>query len=137
MSVALLEKFAARIAEIEAAIYRRRQELPPLRVAPAGVVGPHAPQPDWPELPVDGRWGGYAQTVWLHGEVAIPADWAGETTLLLVRLGDYHAIAGRLLIAGPEALAYLDGQRFAGVDRWHDALLLTPQARGGESFALS
>ncbi|MFN8514042.1 MAG: glycoside hydrolase family 38 C-terminal domain-containing protein [Chloroflexia bacterium] len=137
MSVALLAKFAARIAELETAIYRRRHDLPPLRLAPPGVVGPQAPHPDWPALPVDARWGGYAQTVWLHGELTIPADWAGETVLLHVRLGDYHAIAGRLLIAGPEALAYLDGQPFAGVDRWHDALLLTPSARGGETFALS
>ncbi len=133
----LLAKFAARIAEIEAAVYRRRQPLPPLRLAPDGVRGPQAAQDDWAEVPVDGRWGGYGRTVWLHGRIAIPAAWAGEAVVALVRLGDYHLIAGRLLMAGPEALAYLDGQPFAGVDRWHEALLLTPQARGGEAYDLS
>ena len=133
----LLAKFAARVAEIEAAVYRRRQPLPPLRLAPEGVTGPQAVRDDWAEVPVDGRWGGYGRTVWLHGRIAIPADWAGEAVLLLARLGDYHLIGGRLLIAGPEALAYLDGQPFAGVDRWHEALLLTSEARGGEGYDLS
>ncbi len=48
MSVALLAKFAARIAELETAIYRRRHDLPTLRLAPPDVVGPQAPHPDWP-----------------------------------------------------------------------------------------
>ena len=137
MPLPILEKFAARAAEIEAAVYRRRQPLPPLRLAPEGTVGPQEVAEGWPEVTVGGRWGGYGRTVWLHGRVAVPTEWEGEAVVLLVRLGDYHAIAGRLLMGGPEALAYLDGAPFAGVDRWHDALLLTPQARGGEEYALS
>src|SRR4051794_6359370 len=134
-----LQKFAARIAEIEAAVFRQRQALPPLRLAPGGVSGPATPTDEaaWDEVPVGGRWGGYGQTVWLHGEVAVPAAWAGERVELLVRLGDYELIAGELLMAGPEALAYLAGVPFAGVDRWHDALLLTARARGDERYALA
>lgn len=133
------QKFAARVAEIEGAVFRQHQPLPPLRLAPEGAVGPDAPtdRAGWSEVPVGGRWGGYGQTVWLHGEIAVPREWAGERVELRVRLGDYALIAGNLLMAGPEALAYLDGAPFAGVDRWHDALLLTEQARGDEHYALA
>ena len=133
-----LPKFAARIAEIEGAVFRQRRSLPPLRLAPAGAGGSgQRAATDWVELPVGGSWGGYGQTVWLHGEIAVPAEWAGERVELVIRLGDYALIAGNLLIAGPEALAYLDSAPFAGVDRWHEALLLTEQATGAEYWTLA
>ncbi len=133
-----MRKFAARVAEIEGAVYRRRQALPPLRVAPEGRGGPAAtPGADWPELPVGGRWGGYNQTAWLHGEIAVPAEWAGETVLLLVVLGDYTPLPPYVRMAGPEALAYLDGEPFAGIDKWHPDLLLAGEARGGERWRIA
>ena len=134
-----LPKFAARIGTIERAVHRQRAALPPLRLAPDGVVGadPGAQAAGWAELPVGGAWGGYDRTIWLHGAIAIPAAWAGERVELLLRLGDYALIAGNILMAGPEALAYLDGVPYAGVDRWHDALLLTQEARGDERYALA
>lgn len=135
----MLEKFAARVAELERTVYRQRQALPPLHLAPAGVrpdlhVGS---DPSWPEVPVGGLWGGYNQTAWLLGELAIPQEWAGQQVLLAVRLGNYRAFGFDILIAGPEALAYLDGVPFAGIDRWHEALLLTAQAKGGERHRLA
>lgn len=135
----ILPKFAARIATIEAAVHRQRAALPPLRLAPEGyrAIDPGDEAARWAELPVGGTWGGYDRTVWLHGEIAIPAAWAGERVELLVRLGDYALIAGNILMAGPEALAYRDGVPYAGVDRWHDALLLTESARGDERYALA
>src|SRR5262245_50465907 len=95
-----LLKFAARVAEIEGAVFRRRRELPPLRLAPDGVDGPAAPAgaAAWAEVPVGGRWGGYGQTVGLHGEIAVPREWSRERVELVVRLGDYALIAGELLM---------------------------------------
>jgi hypothetical protein len=135
----MLEKFAARVAELERAVYRQRQALPPLRLAPAGGRPDQqaALDPSWPEVPVGGQWGGYNQTAWLLGDLAIPEEWAGQQVLLSVRLGNYRALGFDILIAGPEALAYLDGVPFAGVDRWHEALLLTPKAQGGERYRLA
>lgn len=134
-----LPKFAARIAEIEGTVFRHRQPLPSLRLAPEGAGGPEQrAATGWAELPVGGSWGGYDQTVWLHGEIAVPAAWSGKRVEVVIRLGDYALIAGNLLIAGPEALAYLDGAPFAGVDRRHETLLLTERASGEErwQFAL-
>src|SRR3712207_5277562 len=101
------EKFAARVKEIERAIYRRHHALPPLRVLPEdevrpGVVPGASDGAGAPELEVGGQWGSYNRTFWLLGEVVVPAEWAGETVLLLLRLGE----RGR--IEGPEALAYVD-----------------------------
>src|SRR3954469_19320333 len=124
MSTMNLQKFAARIREIEAAVYRRHQELPALEVSapsydavppPRGV----ASGPPVGTVKVGDQWGGYNQSVWLRGEIAVPADWAGETVVLLVRLGTYEAIRGDILMAGPEALAYIDGEPWQGIDRWH------------------
>jgi alpha-mannosidase len=133
-----LRKFAARVAEIERAIHRRRRELPPLRLAPPGAGGPRAAAgTDWAEVPVGGQWGGYNQTAWLHGELVIPPEWAGEAVVLLVRLGDYTPLTGYVRLAGPEALAYLDGAPFAGIDRFHAELLLAATARGDERQRLA
>jgi alpha-mannosidase len=132
------QKYLARIGAIEATVYRDRRPLPPLRVAPDGARGPDAADAQgWAELPVGGEWGGYGRTVWLRGEAEVPAAWAGAAVALLVRLGDYWLLPGDILIAGPEALLYLDGAPYAGIDRHHDAILLTPEARGGERHAVA
>ncbi|HEV7214295.1 MAG TPA: alpha-mannosidase [Chloroflexota bacterium] len=135
----MLEKFAARVAELERAVYRQRRALPPLRLAPAGAPPDlrAAINPSWPETPVGAAWGGYNQTAWLLGELAIPQEWAGQHVLLSVRLGNYRALGFDISIAGPEALAYLDGVPFAGIDRWHEAVLLPAQAKAGERHQLA
>lgn len=129
-----------RIGEIERAVFRTRHSLPPLRVAP-GAPGPDQagrwPEADWPEVPVGGHWGGPDQTVWLHGPVEIPADWAGQAVYLIVRLGDYEAVRRWFRLAGPEALAYLDGAPYAGIDSRHEAIRLADPARGGERWDLA
>ncbi|HEX5502841.1 MAG TPA: alpha-mannosidase [Thermomicrobiales bacterium] len=133
------QKFLARIGTIEGTIYRDRRALPPLRVAPEGAREPgfDGDASGWAELPVGGTWGGYGRTVWLRGDIEIPSSWAGATVVLLARLGDYFLLPGDILIGGPEALLYLDGAPYAGIDRHHEAILLTPEARGGARHALA
>ncbi|HEU5330661.1 MAG TPA: alpha-mannosidase [Thermomicrobiales bacterium] len=133
-----LRKYAARVTEIETTVERRSLDLPPLRLAPAGAGGPAATAgKDWPELPVGAAWGGYGVTVWLHGDVIVPDDWAGETVVLRLRLGDYRQIPGDILIAGPEAMAYLDGVPWCGIDRNHADPLLAASAQPGARHSVA
>lgn len=133
-------KFAARMAEVEAAVVRRRYALPPLRIAPDGdgdvSVPPTSDPAMWREVPLDAPYGGYAQTVWLRGEFAIPAECVGQAVDLVAVLGDYDPLLGRELLGGPEALAYLDGVVAFGIDRRHAAHQITASAVADERHAL-
>ena len=90
-----LQKFAARVAEIEGAVFRQRQALTPLRLAPEGVVGAALPADSaaWAEMPVGERWGGYGRTVWLHGEVAVQGKDGVRT--IVVQRGTVTAADGK------------------------------------------
>lgn len=133
-------KFAARIAEVEEATVRWRCALPPLRLAPAGDGGitrfPTSDPATWGEVPVGGQYGGYERTVWLRGEIAVPREWAGRAVDVSLVLGDYQQIAGRILMGGPEAMAYLDRIPAFGVDVRHPAQQVTPRSRGDEHHEL-
>lgn len=134
------KKLAARVGEIEGAVFRRHHPLPPLRAAPQGSgkeTATAALDASWPEVPVGGQWGGFNQTVWLHGEIEVPADWAGEAVFLLIHLAGEGAVPPMNQLAGPEGLAYLDGAPFSGVDREHTELLLAARARGDERWRLA
>jgi len=133
-------KFAARIAEVEEAVVRWHHALPPLRLAPGddGGIGqfPQGNPAMWAEVPVGGQYGDYERTVWLRGEIAFPSEWLGRAADLSVVLGDYRQIAGRILMGGPEALAYLDRVPAFGVDVRHPSQQITSSVQGTERHEL-
>jgi len=127
-----IQKFAACVADVEAAVVRHRYALPPLRIAPDGDgdvrIPPTSDPATWQEVPIDTPYGSYARTVWLRGELALPSECAGQAVDLIAVLGDYDPLLGRELLGGPEALAYLDGAAAFGIDRRHAAHQLTASA---------
>lgn len=132
-----VEKVAARIALIAPLVYRRRQPIMPFRYQ--ALASPMTPPPvepgldyeDWPMIPFDSYWGTWATDFVLRTRVSVPPGWGDEgehggPLALHLPLG----VAGDIF-THPEALAYIDGQHEASVDRHHHELYLPPRLNDG------
>ena len=113
------------------AMYRARIPLAHLRILPlgTGVAPAEAPIPDqaapgWRAIAPGGRWGGFDQYAWLHGEATLPADWVSP------QRDASYAVALRLLLGvgpdfgWPEGLLYINGRLLQGINQHHPDLLL-------------
>ncbi|HZU13594.1 MAG TPA: alpha-mannosidase [Chloroflexota bacterium] len=78
----------------------------------------------WRPLVPGERWGAPGRTVRIRIPLRVPDGWDGDIVL--------HAVLGiEGDLTGPEALAYLDGVPFQGLDRYHHDLLLTGHVAPG------
>jgi len=137
-----LQQLGNRLHEIFETIYSPRQGIANVEIAVTGPgKGPErAPTKGWKAFPVSERprWGGYDQTTWFRMTVEAPAAWKGERVVALIRpsMKTYElGIEG--LSKGAEALAYLDGVPYQGLDFNRDELLLVERAKGGERFEIA
>ena len=89
----------------------------------AGAQGSQFKDKSWPTFRVPGSWGKYDKTFWFRRTVGVPREWSGKPVVLLLDM--------------PEALLYLDGEPFHGLDSNHDEVLLTSKARTNQSFLLA
>ena len=74
---------------------------------------------DWRPIAVGERWGGTDVTAFFKRQIAIPAEFAGETVAL------------RFYIGG-DSLLSIDGVPFQGMDPFRNEVLLAAAAQGGE-----
>lgn len=77
----------------------------------------------WWKYTIPAPWGGYDKTVWFRKRLIIPEEFAGK------RIG--------LLLDVPDALLYVNGKPFQGIDKNHQEVLLTEKARTNQSFLLA
>jgi alpha-mannosidase len=77
----------------------------------------------WWKYTIPAPWGGYDKTVWFRKRLIIPETFAGK------RIG--------LLLDVPDALLYVNGKPFQGIDKNHQEVLLTEKARTNQSFLLA
>jgi alpha-mannosidase len=128
------EKLLARIAELEP--YRYRDAVPIERfTAQTDSEGKNGAKPpvsgQWETLAVGERWKGRDRYLWLAADVPVPSEWAGRTVLGLFDFG----ITGAGNCGGFEALLYLDGEPYQGVDSNHREVFL-PSAAAGSTLSL-
>lgn len=89
---------------------------------------PHAFSPKlndqtWKNHTVPAPWGGYDKTAWFRKLVTIPNEFAGRPVALVLDLS--------------EALVYVNGKPFQGVDANHQEVLLTPKPRAQQTFQIA
>ena len=138
-----VEKIAARLALIAPLVYRRRQPIMPFRYQT--LAGPRAHPPieagldidDWVMIPFDSYWGTWATDFVLRTRVSVPPGWGhkgehGGPLALHLPLG----VAGDIF-THPEALAYIDGEAEASVDRHHHELFLPERVNDGAEHDLA
>lgn len=135
------QQLQKRIDEIKSTIYSDRRPIGNCEFVVTGTgKGPErAPAKGWKPFDVSKqqRWGGYDQTTWFRFQATIPKAWKGMKAVALVRPSlTSFALGIEGLSAGAEALAYIDGVPFQGLDFNRDELLLARSAKGGEKHEI-
>jgi alpha-mannosidase len=114
------------LPHIESSIYPVRQPIADWKIKEGEIEGAHSrsfKDKSWSTFRVPGSWGKNDKTFWFRQSVSIPPQWSGKPVVLLLDM--------------PEALLYLDGEAFYGVDTNHDEVLLTSKARSNQIFLLA
>lgn len=134
-----LRQIRNRVREIGEKIFTPRIPLGKVQCCVAGMgKGPEAiPKTGWKPFSLMQRWGGLDQTAWFKMTAVIPEEFKGQRVVALLRISDYSHMKG----SGPadeggEALAYVNGAPYQGIDRNHEFMVLTERAKGGEKFEI-
>ena len=77
----------------------------------------------WWNYTIPAPWGGYDKTVWFRKRLNVPEEFAGK------RVGLVFDIA--------EALLYVNGKPYQGIDKNHQEVLLSDKARTNQTFFLA
>jgi len=120
------ELFDEIVPHIENSIYLSRLRINDWKMKEGEVGGAYRrnfTDRSWQTFQIPGSWGRYDKTFWFRRSVSLPPEWSGKPVVLLLEM--------------PEALLYLDGEPFHGVDANHDEILLTPKARSNQTFFLA
>ncbi|MFP4502003.1 MAG: alpha-mannosidase [Candidatus Hydrogenedentota bacterium] len=128
-----------RLQTIKALGYTKRRPVEKVEccITGAGRGPERAPAKGWKPFAIPGRWGGLDQTHWFRFTAQLPAEFRGEQVVALVRLpGATHAAGAGLAWESGEALAYVNGEPTAGIDRNHETIVLTRKARTGDQFEI-
>lgn len=127
------QKIAHRLGLVETLVYRRRQSLHSFRfhAGDEPMDAPGVDDGDWPVIEPGAGWGEPRQDFTLRTTFTVPADWQAPVALFLpignARDGFIH----------PEALAYIDGQAYQGVNAYHQEILLPPRWCDGATHVLA
>ena len=128
------EKLAARIGELEPYRYRDPIVIRRFLAQPdaEGLIGARPPaEGNWESMRLGERWQGRDRYLWLAADVEVPAEWKGRKAVGLFDFGKTDP--GNC--GGFEALLYLNGQPYQGVDSNHKEVFLPPGA-GGQTLSL-
>ncbi|MBE9506586.1 MAG: alpha-mannosidase, partial [Chloroflexi bacterium] len=115
-------KIARRLELVETLVYRQRQPLPPFRFHPGDepLVAPDVDDSVWPVIEPGACWGEPRQDFTLRTTFAAPVDWQPPVALFL-------PIGNAREFVHPEALAYIDGCAYQGINAYHQEILLPPR----------
>lgn len=125
-------KIAHRLKLVETLVYRRRQPLSPFRFH-AGhepLVAPDVDDRGWPFIEPGTCWGEADQNFTLRATFTVPSNWQPPVALFLP-IGNAHQFVHL------EALAYIDGCVYQGINAYHQEILLLPQWCDGTTHVLA
>lgn len=133
-----LPKLQQRLTLIESLVYRHKKSLAGFRyqalanTATPSPVGANIDDSGWPVIEPDTYWSAWNTMFVLRGQFQVPAAWSVNAPVaLLLSLGE-SGDPGH-----PEALAYIDGQPYAAIDRQHHEIELPARYRDGQPHDLA
>ena len=134
-----LEKITARLEFLsEAAVYRHSRPMGSLKFHAGShpLVGIDVDDRDWEVIEPGSYWGELRQEFTLRTTFAVPGDWERPVALCLP-LGVSKSLEALAFLYGPEAMAYLDGVAYRGVDPNHVELPLPDHVLDGKEHQLA
>ncbi len=84
----------------------------------------------WETLAKEEFWGGHREYFWFETQVTIPEEWENQCVVYELRTGR----EGSWDATNPQFTIYVNGIRRQGLDVNHREVLLTRQAKAGETF---
>ncbi|MGB2869197.1 MAG: glycoside hydrolase family 38 C-terminal domain-containing protein [Bacteroidota bacterium] len=123
MAIDLLEQI---LPHIENAIYPQRLPLPDWRMKEGDLEGAHLASfkdKSWLPIRVPFVWGKFDKTFWFRQSLNLPHEFSGKPIVLRL---DF-----------PDALLYVNGEPYQGIDREHREVLLTPKGKSNQHFLLA
>lgn len=124
-----LEKLVKQVNEMAVYRYGDECEITNLRGMedPEGANGAYPPAGGpWQEIRIGDRWRGRDLYMWLAADVRIPAAWEGRTVLGRFDFGS----GGGGNNVGCEALLFVDGHPYQGVDKNHPEVFFPANSAG-------
>ena len=114
-------KIAHRLRLIDTLIYQRRQPLPPFRFHAGDelLIARDVVEDDWPVIEPGACWGKSGQDFTLRTSFLVPDDWQMPIEIIIPFESADEFIH-------PEALAYIDGIAYQGVNAYHREISLSP-----------
>jgi len=135
-----LQQVRNRLEEIKSFVYTdaRGAERVEYCVTGTGRGPERPPEHGWHPFSIPGSWGGLDRTTWFRARFVLPAEYRGRCAVALLKIAGQTYIEG----IGPsdesgDALAFVNGVATQGIDRNHEDIVLTPEARGGECFEIA
>ncbi|MCD4674354.1 MAG: alpha-mannosidase [Anaerolineaceae bacterium] len=131
------KKIHQRLSLVEKYGYRQRRPIPAFRYlkldSPLDVpsIGCEVDDQAWEVIQPDDYWGLPRINFTLRTTFSIQGDWSGGPMALYMPIG----ISGDF--SHPEALAYIDGQPYASVDRHHQEIILPEKWCDGKMHVLA
>ena len=135
-----LLQLRARLNEIEGTIFAPRQPIGDLWRCDMGTGhGPESPPKEgWNPSQVMDRWGGLDQTTWFRMRAVVPPVFAGLRVVAILQPCMHTQVKGmRYNDESGEAMAYVNGKPFQGIDKHHDFMVLSDKAKAGEVFDIA
>ncbi len=112
-------KLDRRITEVKKYRYRNIRNLEEFAVQEdlQGVVNPQVPAEfdNWDTIHTGDCWSGRDRYLWMHKDIEIPAQWKGQRVVGVFDFGNTGAGNN----SGFEAMCYIDGNPYQGVDVNH------------------
>jgi len=123
MAIDLLEQIHPHIKD---SIYPVRTELPDWRmkegdIPDGGSTSLH--DKSWTSIRIPFQWGKYNKTYWFRETITVTPNFAGKPLVLLL---DF-----------PEALLYLNGKPYHGIDPHHKEILICERSKLNEQFIIA
>ena len=123
MAIDLLEQIHPHIKD---SIYPFRVTLPDWRMKEGDISDAASTSlydKSWTSIRIPFQWGKYDKTYWFRQTITITPDFSGKPLVLLL---DF-----------PEALLYLNGKPYHGIDHNHKEILICEKAKLNEQFVVS
>ncbi|WP_144933909.1 alpha-mannosidase [Paenibacillus sp. 32O-W] len=126
-----IEQLSKQVEELAEYRYREQRRLSPLRLKPdpSGEAAAYPTEEgDWTEVRIGDRWKGQDAYFWLAADTVIPLEWKDRKVVGRFCFGSGGGGNNR----GFEALLFLNGRLYQGVDTNHQEVFLPSDCAGSQ-----
>ncbi|MBI5463932.1 MAG: hypothetical protein HY966_03120, partial [Ignavibacteriales bacterium] len=123
MAIELLDQI---LPHVKDAVHPKRISISDWKMKEGDLPGAHLPKfkdSSWVSIRVPFEWGKFGRTFWFRTKIVVPPELAGQHLALLL---DF-----------PEALLYVNGHAYHGLDANHQEVLLAEKAKANQEFVLA